>query len=43
MWWAYAMLAPGLALTALIALWQGLRQLRGLGVEAEGALDGAQA
>jgi TRAP-type C4-dicarboxylate transport system permease small subunit len=43
MWWAYAMLAPGLALTALIALWQGMRQLRGLGVEAEGALDGAQA
>jgi TRAP-type C4-dicarboxylate transport system permease small subunit len=30
MWWAYAMLAPGLALCALIALWQGLRQLRGL-------------
>lgn len=29
MWWAYAMLAPGLALTAAIALWQGLRQLRG--------------
>ena len=29
MWWAYAMLAPGLALTALIALWQGQRQLRG--------------
>jgi TRAP-type C4-dicarboxylate transport system permease small subunit len=30
MWWAYAMLAPGLALTAAIALWQGQRQLRGL-------------
>ncbi len=30
MWWAYVMLAPGLALTALIAIWQGLRQLRGL-------------
>ncbi len=30
MWWAYAMLAPGLALCAWIALWQGLRQLRGL-------------
>jgi TRAP-type C4-dicarboxylate transport system permease small subunit len=29
MWWAYAMLAPGLALAALIALWQGQRQLRG--------------
>ncbi|MES2718373.1 MAG: TRAP transporter small permease [Pseudomonadota bacterium] len=29
MWWAYVMLAPGLALTALIALWQGTRQLRG--------------
>ena len=34
MWWAYAMLAPGLMLTALIALWQGQRQLRGLDVEA---------
>ncbi|MBP6901118.1 MAG: TRAP transporter small permease [Burkholderiaceae bacterium] len=30
MWWAYAMLAPGLALTALIALWQAQRLLRGL-------------
>ena len=30
MWWAYAMLAPGLALTALIALWQAQRQWRGL-------------
>ena len=30
MWWAYAMLAPGLALTAVIALWQGLRLLGGL-------------
>ena len=43
MWWAYAMLAPGLALTALIALWQGLRQLRGLGVEAEVAAEGVKA
>lgn len=30
MWWTYVMLAPGLALTAAIALWQGLRLLRGL-------------
>jgi TRAP-type C4-dicarboxylate transport system permease small subunit len=30
MWWAYAMLAPGLALTALIGLWQGLRRSSGL-------------
>jgi TRAP-type C4-dicarboxylate transport system permease small subunit len=28
MWWVYAALAPGLALTALIAAWQGLRLLR---------------
>ena len=40
MWWAYAMLAPGLALTALIALWQGLRQLRGLAVDATSPADG---
>lgn len=40
MWWAYAMLAPGLALTALIAFWQGARQLRGLGVQADTATDG---
>lgn len=39
MWWAYAMLAPGLALTALIALWQGQRQLRGLGVGADAVAD----
>jgi len=40
MWWAYAMLAPGLGLTALIAVWQGLRQFAGLPavvVEEEGA------
>jgi TRAP-type C4-dicarboxylate transport system permease small subunit len=30
MWWAYAMLAPGLALTTVIGLWQGGRLLRGL-------------
>jgi TRAP-type C4-dicarboxylate transport system permease small subunit len=36
MWWAYAMLAPGLALAALIALWQAQRQLRGL-ADAPGA------
>jgi TRAP-type C4-dicarboxylate transport system permease small subunit len=43
MWWAYAMLAPGLALTALIALWQGQRQLRGLDVGAEAAGGGVTA
>ena len=43
MWWAYAMLAPGLMLTALIALWQAQRQLRGLDVEAEATSDGALA
>ena len=40
MWWAYAMLAPGLALTALIALWQGVRQLRGLDDGAPVVADG---
>lgn len=30
MWWAYAMLAPGLALSAAIALWQAQRLWRGL-------------
>jgi TRAP-type C4-dicarboxylate transport system permease small subunit len=30
MWWAYAMLAPGLALTAVIGVWQASRLLRGL-------------
>ena len=30
MWWAYAMLAPGLALTAVIGVWQAVRLLRGL-------------
>ena len=30
MWWAYASLAPGLALAALIALVQGTRLMRGL-------------
>jgi TRAP-type C4-dicarboxylate transport system permease small subunit len=29
MWWAYAMLAPGLALAAAIALWQAGRLLSG--------------
>ena len=43
MWWAYAMLAPGLMLTALIALWQGQRQLRGLDVGAEVPADGVMA
>jgi TRAP-type C4-dicarboxylate transport system permease small subunit len=43
MWWAYAMLAPGLALCALIALWQGLRQLRGLDDGTPAAADGVAA
>ncbi|MBL8351966.1 MAG: TRAP transporter small permease [Burkholderiaceae bacterium] len=43
MWWAYAMLAPGLMLTALIALWQAQRQLRGLEVEPEPASEGVTA
>jgi TRAP-type C4-dicarboxylate transport system permease small subunit len=34
MWWAYAMLAPGLALTALIGLWQGVRRCGGLSTQA---------
>jgi TRAP-type C4-dicarboxylate transport system permease small subunit len=29
MWWAYASLAPGLALAALVALWQGHHLWRG--------------
>ncbi len=32
MWWTYASLAPGLALAALIALWQGHYLWRGRGV-----------
>jgi TRAP-type C4-dicarboxylate transport system permease small subunit len=32
MWWTYAVLAPGFALTALIALIQGHRRWRGLDV-----------
>jgi TRAP-type C4-dicarboxylate transport system permease small subunit len=43
MWWAYAMLAPGLMLTALIALWQGQRQLRGLDATADAQTDGVLA
>lgn len=43
MWWAYAMLAPGLMLTALIALWQGQRQLRGQAVEADAKNEGVPA
>lgn len=35
MWWAYAVLAPGLALTALIALVQAWRHARGLDVRVE--------
>jgi TRAP-type C4-dicarboxylate transport system permease small subunit len=30
MWWVYAMLAPGLALPALVALFQAWLHLRGL-------------
>jgi TRAP-type C4-dicarboxylate transport system permease small subunit len=30
MWWTYAMLAPGLALTAVIGVWQAGRLLQGL-------------
>lgn len=30
MWWAYAMLAPGLALTAVLGVWQAGRLLQGL-------------
>jgi TRAP-type C4-dicarboxylate transport system permease small subunit len=30
MWWTYAMLAPGLALTTFIGLWQAQRLFRGL-------------
>ena len=33
MWWTYALLAPGLALSAVVALWQAARQLRGLDVQ----------
>jgi TRAP-type C4-dicarboxylate transport system permease small subunit len=29
MWWVYASLAPGLALAALIAVWQGHHLWRG--------------
>jgi TRAP-type C4-dicarboxylate transport system permease small subunit len=43
MWWAYAMLAPGLMLTALIALWQGQRQLRGVEAEADAKNEGVLA
>lgn len=35
MWWAYGMLAPGLAHTAAIGLWQGVRGLRGLPLKVE--------
>lgn len=32
MWWTYAMLAPGLALAGLVALWQAWQLLRGRGL-----------
>jgi TRAP-type C4-dicarboxylate transport system permease small subunit len=35
MWWAYASLAPGLALAALVALVAGVRGLRGLPLKVE--------
>jgi len=34
MWWTYAMLAPGLALAGLVALWQAWQLLRGRGPQA---------
>jgi TRAP-type C4-dicarboxylate transport system permease small subunit len=34
MWWVYAALAPGLALAALIALWQAAQLLRGQALQA---------
>ena len=37
MWWTYAVLAPGLALTALIALFQAHRRWRGLDVTVDAA------
>jgi TRAP-type C4-dicarboxylate transport system permease small subunit len=33
MWWVYAALAPGLALTALVSLYQAICNLRGQGLE----------
>lgn len=36
MWWAYASLAPGLALTALVALWQSLGHFSGRLAPVEG-------
>ena len=36
MWWAYASLAPGLALTALIALWQSVGHFTGRLAPVEG-------
>jgi TRAP-type C4-dicarboxylate transport system permease small subunit len=42
MWWAYAMLAPGLALTAVIGVWQAGRLLQGLpAMPEDGAGEGA--
>lgn len=34
MWWTYAMLAPGLALAGLVALWQAWQLVRGRGLQA---------
>jgi TRAP-type C4-dicarboxylate transport system permease small subunit len=33
MWWTYAMLAPGLALAGLVALWQAWQLLLGRGLQ----------
>jgi TRAP-type C4-dicarboxylate transport system permease small subunit len=41
MGWTYLMLAPGLGLTAIVALWQAQRGLRGQGID--GAIDGGAA
>ena len=37
MGWSYLMLAPGLGLTALVALWQAQRLLRGLSAHVDGS------
>jgi TRAP-type C4-dicarboxylate transport system permease small subunit len=37
MGWSYLMLAPGLGLTALVALWQAQRLLRGLDAHTDGS------
>jgi len=39
MWWVYASLSPGLALTAAVALWQAQRRWRGLALEEANVAD----